>query len=65
MVDDIVDTSEVIDCFQDVVNTDSHFSNANGVRLKDIAFGRESAYYPQCDSNYRSNLSECDDKCLL
>ena len=37
MVDDIVDTSEVIDSFQDVVNTDSHFSNANGVRLKDIA----------------------------
>ena len=37
MVDDIVDTSEVIDSFQYVVNTDSHFSNANGVRLKDIA----------------------------
>ena len=37
IIDDIVDTAEVVNCFNNVVNIDGFIGNANGVRLKDIA----------------------------
>ena len=37
MVDDIIDTTEVVHCFYDIIHVDSLISDSNGVCLKDVS----------------------------
>ena len=37
MIDDIVDTAEVVNCFNDIIHVNSTIRHTNGVCFKDIA----------------------------